>query len=396
MKKTTNTSFIFQTGHGKGLAKAEIEALLGSNVTDEVEDGFVVEAEVKEPIQLLNRMGGIVRITEVLQRGSANLPLNFVEWVSKALEDAWKGMEGKKRFGLSMHPKSDKILKKTLNEAKRTVQNVGNVRFVNKDFQNLSSVQAWHEGLLADRALELHLFKSEGFWYLTKTLAIQDFEAYSKRDYDRPSRSAKNGMFPPKLAQMLINLATKNTPLHIFDPFCGSGTVMQEAFLMGLTSSGSDISKDMVTDSQMNLDWLKREFHTDGALPKVFHADATQLTAENLPNEPFAIVSETWLGPALNRPLTPIERPKVQREIEALYEAFFKNLSSVLKTPSTVVFTAPYHREGNNRHFLPHLPEILKKYGKIIPLSDHERPTLFFERKEQLVSREIWKVQVGK
>lgn len=390
------TTFIFQTGHGKGLAKAEIESLLGKTVIDEVHDGFVVEAEIKDATALLNQMGGIVRITEVLQKGPARMPLNFVDWTVKTLESVFGGSEGKLRFGLSMHPKSEKILTKTLKNAKKDAKHLGNIRFVNKDFQNLSSVQAWHEKLLGERAIELHLFKGKEHWYLSKTLAIQDFESYSKRDYERPMRNAKNGMFPPKLAQILINLATEGDGKHVYDPFCGSGTVLQEAMLMNLPCSGSDLAEQMVSDSDKNLKWLTAEFKLSDKMPKIFQADATKLTTEQLPQEPFVVVSETWLGPALNRPLTPIERPKVQREIEAVYEAFFKNLSEICKEPTTVVFTAPYHREGNERHFLPKLPEILEKYGKVLPLSDHERPSLFYERKNQLVSREIWKLQIKK
>jgi tRNA G10 N-methylase Trm11 len=431
-------TFIFQTGHGKGLAKAEILSLFPNSIIDEVDDGFVVQtAEIEiDPEKpwavksIQDRMGGIVRITEVIQSGPANMPLNFEEWVICAIAELASREENKDRkirFGLSMHPKSEKILKKILIGTKKNVQKsktgkaLINLRFVNKDFQNLSSVQAWHQKLLKNNSVELHLFRSNDDlekpkWYLTRTLSIQDFEAYSHRDYDRPARSAKNGMFPPKLAQILINLALSKDESdenqtnanvdvdYIFDPFCGSGTVMQEASLMGLMSWGSDLSEQMVEDSKKNLDWLKTEYSKKhilemGKLPHIFQADATKLTAEQIPSPShFTIVTETWLGPILEKPLTDLERPKVQREIEALYEAFFSNLKKILAgteiTPVTMVFTAPYHRSGKDRHFLPNLPKILAEYTEIIPLSDHERPSLFFERKNQLVSREIWKVRI--
>jgi len=410
----TKNTFIFQTGHGKRLAKAEIESL-GGKILDDVMDGFLVELDPentlhKNPTQLQRRMGGIVRVAEVVQSGPAAMPLNFEEWSVRALEDYFKDKTGKFRFGISTHPKSEKILKKMLIGAKKTLKkSVGNLRFVNKDFQNLSSVQAWHEGLLKDNGIELQLFRSEEDrspeytapekWYLARTIGIQNFESYSKRDYDRPAKSAKNGMFPPKLAQILINIATEGQTIAVFDPFCGSGTVLQEAWLREHESIGSDLVEQMVEDSKENLDWLKFQFKLEGAPPVVFQADATKLTADQLPKDAFAIVTETWLGPALQKPLSELERPKVQREIEALYEDFFSNLAEVKKSrtskdPFTIVFTAPYHRTGNERHFLPNLPDILKKYTKIIPLSDHERPSLFYERKGQLVSREIWKVAI--
>lgn len=390
----TKKTFIFQTGHGKGLAKTEILALLPNSIIDEVEDGFVVEAEIQNPIEFLANMGGIVRITEVIQSGPARMPLNFEQWVTKAITEGIVNKEGKVRFGLSMHPKSEIVLKKTLNNSKKNLKSlIGNLRFVNKDFQNLSSVQAWHEKLLAPGAIELHLFKSEEKWYLSRTVAIQNFEWYSRRDYDRPARSAANGMFPPKLAQILINLATAGENVnYIFDPFCGSGTVLQEACLMGFKTWGSDLSEKMVEDSKKNMEWLANEVKLENP-PKIFLEDATKIT--EIP-ENCAIVTETWLGPALESPPTDLELSKIQREIEQLYEEFFSNLSRVAQPGTIIVFTSAYHRKGNERNFLPNLPAILEKYCEIIPLSDHERPSLFYERKNQLVSREVWKVRIKK
>lgn len=379
-------TFIFQTGHGKGLAKAEIQAVLGDCVVDEVYDGIVVQTELEDPLKVQDQMGGVVRITEVLQKGPASMPLNFEEWVCKAIKEGVNA-SGKIRYGLSVHPKSEKILKKCLIGSKKKLKKeLGNMRFANKDFQNLSSVQAWHENLLKPGAIELHLFKGETHWYLSRTLSIQNFEWYAKRDMERPARSAKNGMFPPKLAQILINLAQPEGT--VFDPFCGSGTVLQEALLMGHEAVGSDLSEQMVKDTQANLEWLTEQ----QKLPhfEVFHADANKLT-----EIPGTIVTETWLGPPMENPPTDLERPKLQREIEALYESFFSNLKKILKSPTTVVFTAAYYKNKNERHFLPNLPAILEKYTEIIPLSDHERPSLFYERKNQVVGREIWKVVVG-
>lgn len=387
------TYFIFQTGHGKGLAKQEIEAVLGDVVVEDVYDGFVVETEIEDARLLLDRMGGIVRITEVIQSGPVHMPLNFESWMIHALTDAFKGKSGKFRYGLSIHPKSEKILKKCLIGSKKSLkETLGNLRFINKDFQNLSSVQAWHENLLSSNAMELHLFKSDEHWHLCKTLAIQNFEWYSKRDYDRPATSAKNGMFPPKLAQILINLAQPTK--HVFDPFCGSGTVLQESLLLGFSASGSDISSKMIEGARKNLEWLAEVMEKDLNY-SIFEADAKRLSAAELPSEDFVIVSETWLGPLLTQFPSPLELPKIQREIEAIYEAFFSNLKSIVKSPTTMVFTAPYHKDKANRYFLPRLPEILAMNTKIVPLSDHERPSSFYERKQQIVGREIWKVVVG-
>ena len=398
--KNNLKKYIFETGHGKGLAKAEIISISSeSAILDEVENGFVVENLIPDAPKLLSRMGGIVRICEVLHEGPASMPINFVEWTVSAIkENVRKG--GKIRFGLSMHPKAEKVLKKILINSKENLKEaLGNVRFVNKDFQNLSSAQAWHENLITESSIELHLFQSPSKWYICKTLAIQNFESYAHRDMKRPAKDITIGMFPPKLAQILINLAVNSSAepspdITIFDPFCGSGTVLQEAILMNYSASGSDKDQKMVDDTIANLEWLKKEYEVSDETPNVFQKDACQLKTEDLQGKRFALVSETWLGPLLHKESFKDERAKIQQEVEALYEKFFANLKKILKTPTTIVFTAPFHKFGNERYFLPNLPKILNKYAKIIPLSEHERPSLFYERKEQFVGREIWKIVI--
>ncbi len=386
--------FIAQTGHAKDLSKAELLALLGEVLIDEVPDGWVIETEIEDAVDFLNHCGGLVRLLEVVKKGPSHVPLNIMEWMEDVLTKQFHGVEGKKRFGLSIHPKSEKILTKTLiNLKKNLAKQLGNLRFVNKNYENISSVSAWHENLLSKTGAEFHLFRGQTQWYLGKTLAIQDFEAYSHRDYNRPARDVKNGMFPPKLAQILINL-TGQPGATIYDPFCGGGTVLQEAWLQGRNAQGSDLSEKQIEDAEKNLTWLKQTWHLAEEIPALAVKDACEITAEDLPQEEFCIVTETWLGPALFKPLTSSERPVVEEQVEDLYHAFFKNLAKIVQKPTTVVFTAPYFRDGKDRYFIRALPQLLAQFGTIIPLSDSERPTLLFERNDQFTSREIWKIQI--
>lgn len=62
-----------------------------------------------------------------------------------------------------------------------------------------------------------------------QTVWVQDIDAYSQRDMGR-ERSMVVGMMPPKLAQMMINFATKgDKKLQIWDSFCGLGTTLIES-----------------------------------------------------------------------------------------------------------------------------------------------------------------------
>ena len=86
---------------------------------------------------------------------------------------------------------------------------------------------------------------------LAQTEAVQPFEQFSARDFGRPGRDDLSGMLPPKLAIIMINLA--QTPLNsiLLDPFCGSGTILSEAVLLGYTNLiGTDISEKAIADSK--------------------------------------------------------------------------------------------------------------------------------------------------
>jgi len=57
----------------------------------------------------------------------------------------------------------------------------------------------------------------------------------------------------PKTARALVNLSRIKKGDHILDPFCGTGGILIEAGLMGITVKGSDIDEEMVNGCIRNL-----------------------------------------------------------------------------------------------------------------------------------------------
>lgn len=57
----------------------------------------------------------------------------------------------------------------------------------------------------------------------------------------------------PRLARALINLTARSSDCDILDPFCGTGSLLVEAGLMGMKIHGSDLSEKMVDGSAINL-----------------------------------------------------------------------------------------------------------------------------------------------
>jgi hypothetical protein len=66
--------------------------------------------------------------------------------------------------------------KKSLKE-----QNISS-RFVNKDFQNLSSAQILGENLV-EKGSDINIITTKNEVFIAKTIWVQDINAYSKRDF---------------------------------------------------------------------------------------------------------------------------------------------------------------------------------------------------------------------
>ncbi|MGC8896053.1 MAG: DNA methyltransferase [Candidatus Bathyarchaeia archaeon] len=61
---------------------------------------------------------------------------------------------------------------------------------------------------------------------------------------------------PAKLARCMVNLAKPKTEELVFDPFCGTGSMLIEAALIGCSVLGSDIQRRMVKGSLKNMTHL--------------------------------------------------------------------------------------------------------------------------------------------
>ena len=87
----------------------------------------------------------------------------------------------------------------------------------------------------------------------------------SQRPFFHPSALS------PKLARCMINLARVKQNVRLVDPFCGTGSILIEAGLIGCEIIGSDVNPKMVRGSQKNLDFFHIPNYT------VLVADARQL-----------------------------------------------------------------------------------------------------------------------
>ncbi len=217
------------------------------------------------------------------------------------------------------------------------------------------------------------------------TEQVQDIERYGRRDYDRPARSAKVGMLPPKLAQIMINLANPPSGSTILDPFCGTGVVLQEAALMGFKVYGNDIEPELTDMTRRNLDWLAREFNTSVKAGLAVGDAKTQQWKVGID----AVVTESYLGPNLIKPPSDLELATLVRDSSSLALAFLSNLRGQVKAGIPVAITLPAwkHAKGWKRlAIIDQITALGYTLEQFLPVTQSD---LVYFRPDQIVAREL-------
>ncbi|MBI5732104.1 MAG: hypothetical protein HY982_01965 [Candidatus Magasanikbacteria bacterium] len=367
---------------------------------------------------LMKQLGGLIKMGEILDsrlsradfrttesrisRPEADPPLaeDFgFECLRKTLELLLPSA-GKFSFGISYY--GGKINTHHLGMAiKRWLKDKGIAsRFVVSRQPTLSSVVVKTNKLLPGNGIEISIIFSGEKIYWGRTLAVQDFEEYAFRDYGRPARNLKSGMLPPKLAKIMINLAKAPAGGLILDPFCGGGTILQEALLMGYQAMGSDADERAVVGARENLEWLKRNFSTQvgsalgGQLQKI---DARNLSEKISLNSIDAIVTEPYLGPPK---ITTNSQLSIINNLEQLYLQSWREFYKILKPRGRVVMIWPIFKIGRQKYFLDIVAPIKKIGFQILnllppnfqPPADEitGRGSFVYSRPDQRVLREIW------
>lgn len=381
--------YAFELGRKKELCLAELISLLGeSNLHEKNLDTAIFNLKNPNLQRLQNNIGGTIKIMEVF----AELPHQkekLSEKIEKALEtelnQTFKGHSGKVPFAINvLSYKNPRLIniKQLLNFSKFIFKNLGiNSRFLNKDFRSNPKPSMIYKARAVEKGIDINVISGEKNIYLAKTISIQNIDNYSLRDYDKPKRDAKIGMLPPKLAQVLINLAGPNTK-SIYDPFCGTGTILTEALLMGKDTVGSDISKEMTQSSQVNCEWLAKEFKTTNSF-RIFTKDSRFLIKEDLPEKIDAIVTESYLGEPQSKVPSSEEKEKIFRELANLHLNWLAAINKITPKNCKIVTCVAAFRIGNKIEELPKFNEIAKLAGyKVIE-------TLTYDRPDQIVARNI-------
>jgi len=171
-----------------------------------------------------------------------------------------------------------------------------------------------------------------------RIIESSNYEKIEERDMEKPVRRNELSI-SPRLAKILINLSEVREGETLLDPFCGIGTILQEALLQDIRVIGIDRDRDAVNNARKNMQW----FGFDASNYQLMNEDSSMIKTKRVQ----AIATEPELG-ELQRGVPSEEKAKeILRSFEELMARVLRNLKDNVK--GRIVFTAPLILTGRKR-----------------------------------------------
>ena len=385
--------FIAILGRQPEISFAELEAVFGRhNVQPATPDIATIDADDID----LSILGGTTKIAKVItthnyaNKRDSDLFTDISRQITNHYTDKWRSVDHKITLGISTYGFNipPRAVQKTGIILKGSLKKSGvSLRLIPNTESALSTAVSHNNKLgLSDNKVELIIVKTKTSVIIAESRGAQNITAYTRRDHGKPKRDAFVGMLPPKLAQIMLNLAlgSKNDTLDlILDPFCGTGTVLQEALIRGLNVVGTDLSNKMVSYTQENLNWITKSHKHTGQIIEISQADATNNQWSNA-QQISAVVCETYLGQPFSAPPSPAKLKEVTGNCNHIISGFLKNIHPQLTPGTRLCIAVPAWRSKDGS--LTHLP--LTRDPSRLGF-DLVRPPMIYSRPDQVVAREL-------
>ena len=362
--------------------------------------------------KIISRLGGTIKIIKIHSEYSAaefDADILVSELVEVIVSHP-SAIQSKVHFGLSIydnngdksliHRAAQSLRYLYINIKKSCREKNVNLAFINTKERQLASASVIKNKLCGEDGLEISLLIGKENILFGITESVQDIDNYTHYDVDRPVRDLVSGTTPPKLAKIMVNLASQSQDATIIDPFCGSGTYIQEMALLGFKNIyGSDNSPKAVNDSRTNIQWLQEQVELNDINIDIFVEDARSLTNVFNVGTMDAIVGEGYLGPAMTAMLKEDKLLRLIDELDKLYSESLSEFAKILDNHGTIVLALPMFKTLRGNRSL-HLNQMIRKAGlkidnrfddfsKLYSQFYSERGTAVYSRPDQLVQREI-------
>lgn len=335
--------YLFQLGHSPSLASREVAAILigqGIKFQKQRINSEILLISTKQNLEvdyLMATLGGTIRIAQLVENVSLSTnKQELVQNVSQILTYKLARSYQQQKIEFAVSSFSPQLSQSELaSNIKHLLQTESiPARFLKNDHGFVSPIK------FKSKTIEFIIISVDNQLSIFKTEAITNVRDWQFRDRKRPNVDAESGILPPKVARMLVNLAIHQpeSDIRILDAFCGSGTILMEALLLGYSVIGMDISQKAVEATRANLAWLKQHY-PDIKSSQIEIADSTQRTPSDLGIKPVdALVSEGYLGPSN---FNAEEIPRIVESLTNLYKKSLVNLATWIKPGGKLVIALP-------------------------------------------------------
>lgn len=376
MRTISGNNYVFIPGKNWRLSLAELVSFLDTKqrrfvILEFSREFFDVNISANNDSLRIDSFGGIIKIGVVKATFSTTLTKAFVRndkivkkqikenitssgLVREILDEA----SGKILFGVSVYC-ADRSLRGASNRIQRfagsAIKDELAAAGVKSDFMGfsgkrqfpqLSHVEVLKKQLVEKKA-EVLLCVGREQTLIATTIAVHNPFEFQKRDIEKPVER-RIFAIPPRLARIMVNLAGCTTGKTFLDPFCGVGTILQEALLSESHVVGVDLNPWCVKAAKENLEWLTKEYDLRKADFIVLLGDARKLSSRV--RNVDCIATEPDLGPALRYIPTNTYAAKIVAKLEPLYFEFLKDAYNMLNDNGRLVMVTPYFqtRSGDN------------------------------------------------
>jgi precorrin-6B methylase 2 len=184
------------------------------------------------------------------------------------------------------------------------------------------------EDILSRKAFDIVAFPYDGGYALGPTVWVPDSISMRRRGTKKPAPRPEIAL-SPRLARTLLNLAGLKPGQTVLDPFCGSGTILIEAYGKSIRCLGLDSSSSRVQEARENLRWS-----TGGIVDTrydVRKGDARDLTRMLKGSKVDAVVTEPLLLPRIEaRPKTATAHAMVEQSAVVYNDALASMAESIV------------------------------------------------------------------
>jgi tRNA G10 N-methylase Trm11 len=323
-------------------------------------------------IDMQSALGGAFKIGKVIWEYDLAIPLKAypakkvaikadLKEIQKCpwLKIVWPSVRGKKiRFGISTYPVIDgrfpinfkrfsqgmnDQVKKLLIENGARRADYYSYKEPDRRVEKKLNIALWpktiaRNALLSPPNAEILAVFSDRNLYIARTNVVYDSMLQQYRDESRPFISAEIST-SPKICRTLLNLAGARRGDTVLDPFCGTGTLLMEAAMLGMKCIGVDIDGNQVQGARSNLKWLGKDMG-EKLDYNIVIGDSRNLSSL-IKTQIDAVAFEPPLGPIYKNPPLRKEAMETIGELTITYREVLKQISTVLRPDGRVAMTIP-------------------------------------------------------